>query len=104
MRLRERIENMAVVFPEGFYWGGATAANQFEGAWDVDGRGPSVDDHFMGGSVEKPREITLDIDPVDVFVREAEKTREVVFAHGSSLQGVGPYRGKIVVLERVNHG
>ena len=36
---------MAVKFPDGFYWGGATAANQFEGAWDVDGRGPSTDDH-----------------------------------------------------------
>ena len=53
---------MAVKFPEGFFWGGATAANQFEGAWDVDGRGPSVDDHFMGGSFEKPREITVDIE------------------------------------------
>ena len=50
-------------FPEGFYWGGATAANQFEGAWNVDGRGPSVDDHFLGGSVSTPREITVDIDP-----------------------------------------
>ena len=58
---------MAVKFPEGFYWGGATAANQFEGAWDVDGRGPSVDDHFMGGSVEKPREITIDIDPDKLY-------------------------------------
>ncbi len=53
---------MAVKFPEGFFWGGATAANQFEGAWNVDGRGPSVDDHFMGGSFEKPREITVDIE------------------------------------------
>jgi 6-phospho-beta-glucosidase len=26
-------------FPDGFLWGGATAANQCEGAWDVDGRG-----------------------------------------------------------------
>ena len=26
-------------FPEGFLWGGATAANQCEGAYDVDGRG-----------------------------------------------------------------
>ncbi len=58
---------MAVKFPEGFYWGGATAATQFEGAWDVDGRGPSVDDHFMGGSVEKPREITIDIDPDKLY-------------------------------------
>ena len=26
-------------FPERFLWGGATAANQLEGAYDVDGRG-----------------------------------------------------------------
>ena len=58
---------MAVKFPEGFFWGGATAANQFEGAWNVDGRGPSVDDHFMGGSFEKSREITLDIDPDKLY-------------------------------------
>ena len=54
---------MGKAFPEGFYWGGATAANQFEGAWDVDGRGPSVDDHILGGTVSKSREITIDIDP-----------------------------------------
>ena len=54
---------MAVKFPDGFYWGGATAANQFEGAWDVDGRGPSTDDHILGGSVETPRMITREIDP-----------------------------------------
>ncbi|OUP09452.1 glycoside hydrolase family 1 protein [Collinsella sp. An2] len=54
---------MAQAFPKGFFWGGATAANQLEGAWDVDGRGPSVDDHFLGGSVDTPREITIDIDP-----------------------------------------
>ena len=50
-------------FPEGFYWGGATAANQFEGDWNVDGRGPSVDDHFTGGTKDKPRTITVDIEP-----------------------------------------
>lgn len=26
-------------FPQGFLWGGATAANQLEGAWNVDGKG-----------------------------------------------------------------
>ena len=26
-------------FPKDFYWGGATAANQCEGAYNVDGRG-----------------------------------------------------------------
>ena len=27
------------VFRDDFLWGGACAANQFEGAWDVDGKG-----------------------------------------------------------------
>lgn len=31
-------------FPKGFFWGGALAANQAEGAWDADGKGPSVAD------------------------------------------------------------
>ena len=31
-------------FPKGFLWGGATAANQFEGGWQEDGEGPSVPD------------------------------------------------------------
>lgn len=31
-------------FPDGFLWGGAIAANQAEGAWNVDGKGMSVAD------------------------------------------------------------
>ena len=31
-------------FPEGFLWGGAIAASQCEGAWNVDGKGMSVAD------------------------------------------------------------
>lgn len=34
-------------FPEGFLWGGAIAANQAEGAWNVDGKGMSVADVAM---------------------------------------------------------
>ena len=31
-------------FPDGFFWGGALAANQCEGAWQEDGKGPCVAD------------------------------------------------------------
>ena len=31
-------------FPQGFLWGGATAANQFEGGWNEGGKGWSVSD------------------------------------------------------------
>ena len=42
---------------EGFFWGGATAANQYEGAWDVDGKGASMPDHMRGGDKNTPRQI-----------------------------------------------
>ncbi|HBL2599970.1 TPA: glycoside hydrolase family 1 protein, partial [Enterococcus faecium] len=42
-------------FPEGFLWGGATAANQCEGAWDVDEKGLSVSDVYTFDS-DLPKE------------------------------------------------
>ena len=45
-------------FPKEFYWGGAIAANQAEGAWDEDGRGPSIFDYTTAGSVSKKRTVT----------------------------------------------
>ena len=30
---------MTYTFPKDFLWGGATAANQFEGAYNLDGKG-----------------------------------------------------------------
>lgn len=44
--------------PKDFLWGGAVAAHQLEGGWNVDGRGPSVSDVMTGGSKDKARQIT----------------------------------------------
>lgn len=50
-------------FPEGFLWGGATAANQCEGAWNEGGKGESVSDHMTAGTLTTPRVFTKKIDP-----------------------------------------
>lgn len=47
-----------MVFPKNFLWGGATAANQIEGAYNVDGKGLSVTDITTAGSLEEPRYLT----------------------------------------------
>lgn len=45
-------------FPDGFLWGGATAANQCEGAWAEDGKGVSVADICTGGRLGQSKLIT----------------------------------------------
>ena len=49
-------------FRKDFYWGGATAANQYEGAWDVDGKGASISDHCTNGSHTTPKRVTVDFE------------------------------------------
>lgn len=48
-----------MAFPEGFLWGGATAANQYEGGWNEGGKGPSGADMMTNGTHTMPRQITL---------------------------------------------
>ena len=44
--------------PEGFLWGGAVAAHQFEGGWNEGGKGPSVVDVMTAGANGVARRIT----------------------------------------------
>ena len=46
------------ILRDDFLWGGACAANQFEGAWDVDGKGPSVSDLCTNCSHTQPKLFT----------------------------------------------
>ena len=41
-------------FPKNFLWGGAIAANQYEGAWLEDGKQPNVTDVLVGIMSKKP--------------------------------------------------
>jgi 6-phospho-beta-glucosidase len=55
-----------MAFPENFLWGGATAANQCEGAYEEGGRGPANVDVIPGGPerrfVTGGRRIMLDFE------------------------------------------
>lgn len=56
-----------MVFPKDFLWGGAVAANQFEGAWDADGKGPSVSDMCTNGTHTTPKRVTTAIEPGTLY-------------------------------------
>lgn len=68
------------VFPEGFLWGGALAANQCEGAWDVDGKGLSVADATRRKT---------DVDPKDYKGSHAITSADLEAA--AAFEGTGPY-------------
>ena len=68
-------------FSEKFLWGGATAANQCEGAWNEDGKGVSVSDICTGGKFGQSKRITPVLEegtfyPSHEGIRHYEKFRE----------------------------
>lgn len=50
-------------FRDDFLWGGATAANQFEGGFREGGKGLSTADVISNGTRKEPRKISLNMDP-----------------------------------------
>ncbi len=54
-------------FPKDFLWGGAVAANQCEGAYNVDGRGLARTDFTTAGSHGKMRQVTYRLPNGDPF-------------------------------------
>ena len=66
----------ATPFPQGFLWGGATAANQIEGAYDQGGKGLSIQDvmprGIMGPRTAAPTPDNLKLEGIDFYHRYAE--------------------------------
>ena len=63
-------------FPDGFLWGGATAANQIEGAYAEDGKGLSIQDvmpkGIFGAITDEPTADNLKLEGIDFYHRYAE--------------------------------
>ena len=67
---------MTIKFPDNFLWGGATAANQFEGAYNEDGKGLSIQDvmpkGIMGSITEEPTSDNMKLIGIDFYHRYKE--------------------------------
>lgn len=57
-RMRKRSDEEIIMLKHDFLWGGAIAAHQVEGAYNVEGKGLSIADVMTGGSRTCPRRIT----------------------------------------------
>lgn len=53
--------------PENFLWGGAVAAHQVEGAYNVDGKGLSVADVMTAAGTHDERKITAGVVPGEFY-------------------------------------
>lgn len=66
-------------FPDGFLWGGATAANQCEGGFDEGGKGLSIQDVFpkgvMGPITSAPTKDNLKLVGIDFYHRYKDDIR-----------------------------
>lgn len=70
-----RIENGS--FPSEFFFGAASSAMQVEGAWDVDGRGPSIWDKFTHEHPEKILDGRNTNDTADSYYFYAEDIKAI---------------------------
>ncbi|MDY8025062.1 glycoside hydrolase family 1 protein [Paenibacillus polymyxa] len=69
--------NQLKAFPENFFWGASTSAYQVEGAWDEDGKGPSVID--MANHVEGVTDFKVTSDHYHMFKEDVALMAEMGF-------------------------
>lgn len=78
---------MEYTFPEGFLWGGATAAGQYEGGWNEGGRGWSVGDvspeHFSSPVTDYDTNVGMTTAIIEEALAHPEDEAHYPKRHGS---------------------
>lgn len=73
------MKNIPTGFPSDFLWGGAIAANQAEGAYNVNGKGLSVAD-INEFTDEIPLDKKYNLELTTDYVKEAMQSEDRVFS------------------------
>lgn len=68
-------------FPDNFLWGGSLAANQCEGAYNVDGRGLDLMDIIPGGRDERKKAYESPLDYIDENITYSPNREAIDFYH-----------------------
>lgn len=84
-------------FPEGFMWGGAFAANQMEGAFDVDGKGWCVADinEFVA---DVPIDQKSNMEVTTQFVKDAMASKDRIFPKRHGIDFYHTYKEDLKLL------
>ena len=95
----------AITFPPNFIWGSATSAYQIEGAWNEDGRGPSIWDTFVHqrGHVRtgETGDVAADPERLTRFEREAKATAALSHPNIRAVYDVGTHEGVPYLVEEL---
>ena len=84
-------------FPKDFYWGGAIAANQAEGAWQDGGKGWSVADiNEFRDDIDVSKKANGEI--TTAYVRDAMESKDRVFPKREAIDFYHTYRSDLKLL------
>lgn len=92
------MSNETLNFPENFLWGGAIAANQAEGAWNLDGKGISVADineYVFNEDMRKMYNIELTRD----YAVQAQDDKDGVFPKRTGIDFYHTFREDLALLK-----
>ena len=73
-------------FPDNFLWGGSLAANQCEGAYNVDGRGLDLMDIIPGGRDERKKAYESPLDYIDENITESSADESTAADEGEIIK------------------